>query len=236
MGDLAAWFTDPAQWQGPAGIPTRVLEHLQLSAIAVLAAIVIAVPIGLLIGHTGRGGLLAVSVANVGRAIPSYALLLVGFTIFGFGFQAPFLTLLLLTIPPVLTNTFVGVREVDRDTVEAARGMGLSGMQVLRRIELPLALPLMLGGIRTAAVQAVATATLAALIAGGGLGRYVVDGFALRDEAQLLGGAVLVALLAILTERAFALLEHRAALPGTRRPSIHPGGDVLTPAAPRSTA
>ena len=213
---LALWLTDPEHWAGAGGVPTRVLEHLHLSALAVLAGIAIAVPIGLLIGHTGRAVFLATSVANIGRAIPSLALLVILFPVFGFGLAAPFVALLLLTIPPILTNTYVGVGGVDRDTVEAGRGMGLSEPQILLGVEVPLALPLMIAGVRTAAVQAVATATLAALIAGGGLGRYIVDGFALRDEGQLLAGALFVGVLAIATERSFGFLERRVVSPGLR--------------------
>jgi osmoprotectant transport system permease protein len=211
---LVAWLTDPANWQGPNGVPVRLLEHLQLTAIALVVAGLVALPIGLVLGHTGRGGFLAVSAANLGRAIPSYALLLIFFPIFGFGLEAPVLALVLLSLPPILTNTFVGMREVDRDMVEAARGMGMTARQLLAGIELPAALPVILTGVRTAAVQAVATATLAALIAGGGLGRYIVDGFALRDEGRLLAGALLVALLALATERFFTFLQGRLVSPG----------------------
>jgi len=217
LANLVAWLIDPAHWQGPNGVPIRLLEHLQLTAIALVVAGLIALPIGLVLGHTGRGGFLAVSAANLGRAIPSYALLLIFFPIFGFGLEAPVLALVLLSLPPILTNTFVGMREVDRDMVEAARGMGMTARQLLAGIELPAALPVILTGVRTAAVQAVATATLAALIAGGGLGRYIVDGFALRGpegQGRLLAGALLVALLALGTERLFTFLQGRLVSPG----------------------
>ncbi len=229
LGQLVAWLTDPGHWTGPGGVPTRLLEHLELSALAVIAGIAVAVPAGLVIGHTGRGAFLATSVANMGRAIPSYALLLILFPVFGFGLGAPLVALLLLTIPPILTNTYVGVRSVDRDTVEAGRGMGFTARQILLRIEARLALPLVLAGIRTAAVQAVATATLAALIAGGGLGRFIVDGFARRDEGQLLAGALFVGVLAIVTERVFGFLERRAVPPGLLSGR---GAEVATPGAP----
>ena len=209
LGQLIRWLADPLHWTGPGGVPTRLVEHIQLSALAVLAGMAIAVPVGLVIGHTGRGAFLATTIANLGRAIPSYALLLILFPVFGFGLGAPLVALLLLTIPPVLTNTHVGVSAVDRDTVEAARGMGLDARRVLLGIEVPLALPLIVAGVRTAAVQAVATATLAALIAGGGLGRYIVDGFALGEfgRPQVLGGALLVALLAVAAELALGGVE-----------------------------
>lgn len=213
-GDLAAWFADPARWTGTAGIPNRMLEHVVLSGLAVLVAAGIAVPVGLLIGHTNRGALLAVSVANIGRAVPSLALLIVFVSVLGLGFRNALVVLVLLAIPPILTNTYAGMRGVDRDVVEAGRGMGMAPATLLWRVELPLAVPAIVAGARTAAVQVVATATLAALVGGGGLGRYIVDGFAVRDEARLLGGAVLVALLALATERAMTLLERRLTSPG----------------------
>jgi osmoprotectant transport system permease protein len=231
------WLGDPAHWQGPTGIPTRLVEHVELSALSIVVALAIALPIALYTGHTGRGGALAVNVAGVGRAIPSYALLIVFFPIFGFGLLTPLLALVLLSIPPVLANTYVGLRGVDREVIDAARGMGMGEWQVLARVELPTALPLIIAGVRTAAVAAVATATLAALIAGGGLGRFIVDGFALQDQAMLVSGAVLVAVLAVATERLFTLAEIRLVSPGIRLASGSatgapdgPAGRVVEPA------
>jgi osmoprotectant transport system permease protein len=228
FAEMARWFADGKNWTGRNGVPTRLLEHIEISAAGVALALLVALPVGLLIGHVRRGEFLAVSIANLGRAIPSFAILSIVFqimlTYFGkaaFGFWPTVIALFLLAIPPILTNTYVGVEGVDRDTVEAARGMGMTGGQVLTRLELPLALPLMIAGIRTAAVQVVATATLAALIAGGGLGRYIIDGFAQGDTPQVLAGAVLVAVLAILTELGFGLLERvvspRTSSQGRRR-------------------
>jgi osmoprotectant transport system permease protein len=186
-----------------------------------LVAMLVALPLGLLIGHTGRGGLLAVGVANLGRAIPSYALLLVFLPIFGLGDEAAFPALVLLAIPPILVNAYVGLREVDADLIEAGRGMGMTELQLLTRVEVPAAAPVIVAGLRTAAVAVVATATLAALVAGGGLGRYIADGFGLRDEARLVAGAILVALLALVVERGFTFVERRTLLPGDRRkPSV----------------
>jgi osmoprotectant transport system permease protein len=216
IGEVIAWFTDPANWTGTPGIPNRTFEHVWLSALTVLVGAAIALPVGLAIGHTGRGAFLAVSVANIGRALPSYSLLLIFFTFFGVGFATAFPALLVLTIPPILTSTYVGVKEVDRDMVEAGRGMGMTEVQLLKRVELPMALPVIVAGVRIAAVQVVATATLAALVGGGALGRFIVDGFGLRQEDQLVGGAILVALLALLTERSFTLLERRVVSPGLR--------------------
>jgi osmoprotectant transport system permease protein len=212
VGEVAAWFSDPARWTGTDGIPNRLFEHIQLSGVAVLVGLAIALPIGLLIGHSGRGAFLVVSVANIGRAVPSYALLLLLFPIFLFSTPIP--ALILLAIPPILTNAYVGVREVDRDLVESGRGMGMTGWQVLTGLELPIAVPVIVAGIRTAAIQVVATATIAALVAGGGFGRYIVDGFGLRDEAMIVGGAILVAILAIVVERAFTLIEGLVTSPG----------------------
>lgn len=217
IGEVVAWFTDPANWSGTNGIPNRTLEHVLLCGLVVVVGIATAVPLGLAIGHTRRGAFLTVSVANVGRAIPSYALLLIFFTVFGIGFATAFPALLALSIPPILTSTYIGVTEVDRDVVEAGRGTGMTERQVLRQVELPLAMPVIVAGVRTAAVQVVATATLAALVGGGGLGRFIVDGFALQDDGQLVGGAILVALLALLTERSFTYLERSLISPGLRR-------------------
>jgi osmoprotectant transport system permease protein len=210
------WLSDPAHWQGPNGIPTRLVEHVELSALAIVVALAIAIPVAFYTGHTGRGGALAVNVAGLGRAIPSYALLIVLFPLLGFGLITPLVALVLLSIPPILANTHVGLRGVDPEVVDAARGMGMRESQVLTRVELPAALPVMMAGIRTAAVAAVATATLAALIAGGGLGRFIVDGFALQDQAMLVSGAILVAVLAVVTERGFTFAERRLVSPGVR--------------------
>jgi osmoprotectant transport system permease protein len=210
------WLADPLHWQGPDGIPVRVLQHLVFSVSSVVVAAAIAVPVGLLSGHTGRGGFFAVNVANIGRALPSLALLAILLPLalqlrLGAAFWPTFVALVLLAIPPILTNTYAGVREVDRELVEAGRGMGLSESQVLARLEWPVALPVIVGGLRTAAVQVVATATLGAFISGGGLGRYIIDGFANNDLARVFAGAVLVAALAVATEAGFAIVQRRVA-------------------------
>jgi osmoprotectant transport system permease protein len=247
FGEVATWFRDPNHWAGPNGIPIRVMEHLWISGVSVLAAVLIAVPVGLLIGHLRRGDFLVVSIANLGRAIPSFAILSIVYQLLlqvigaaAFGFWPTVISLIVLSIPPIVTNTYVGIREVDQPTVEAARGMGMSERQVLGRLELPLAVPLMVAGIRTAAVQVVATATLAALIAGGGLGRYIVDGFAQGDQPKILAGAVLVAVLAIATELLFAVIE-RLVTPrtasGPRGPRLAIGSPppMVEPAGGRSS-
>jgi osmoprotectant transport system permease protein len=222
LGDVARWFADPAHYRGTDAVQARILEHVAVSGLAVVVGLLIALPIGLYLGHTGRFGFAAVNLANIGRAIPSLAAIALAIPIAGtllgvqngLGFWPTFFALIPLAIPPVLTNAYVAVRGVDRDVIEAARGMGLSEAGILRRIELPLALPLILAGVRTAAVNVVATATLGALVAFGGLGRYIVDGLALQEYDRLLAGAVLVALLAIAVEVAFGTFERAAISPG----------------------
>jgi osmoprotectant transport system permease protein len=216
IGNLIHWLTNSQHWSGPDGIPIRIGQHLFISAVAVAASIAVALPIGLAVGHRRRGEFLAVSVANVGRAVPSFAVLVLVFVFMtrlapsiAYGFGPGVITLLLLGIPPILTNTIVGVQNVDADTVEAARGMGMRERDILLRLELPLASGLILGGVRTAALQVVATATLVALIGGGGLGRYIIDGNAQGDTTMTVAGAVLVALLAILTELAMGYAQRK---------------------------
>jgi osmoprotectant transport system permease protein len=209
LADIFRWLSDGANWTGPSGIPTRIYEHLQMSLQAIALGASIAIPIGLAIGHTRRLEFFAISVGNIGRALPSFGIVALTYAVTldwpgNIGFWPTFIALVLLTIPPVLTNTYVGIKGVDEDTLEAARGMGLSGMQSLARIEVPLGVPLIVAGLRTAAVQVVATATLGAFTGWGGLGRFIVDGFAIGDDAQIGGGAFLVAGLAVLTEMVMA--------------------------------
>ncbi|GAC1656811.1 MAG: ABC transporter permease [Candidatus Dormibacteraceae bacterium] len=210
IASVIAWFADPAHWSGSGGVPRRLLEHVVISGVAVLAGLIIALPIGVGLGHWGRFGNLAINVSNVGRAVPSFAILVIAFQIFGLGNYPAFVALTLLAIPPMLTNSYIGVRDVDPEVRDAARGMGMRPRRLLVDIEIPLALPLMMAGIRTAAVQVVATATLAALVAGGGLGRFIIDGLGQRDDAQVFAGAVLVAGLAITVELILSRLEQFA--------------------------
>jgi osmoprotectant transport system permease protein len=213
------WLNDPANWQGRNGVPYLTWEHLYISGLAVALAAAVALPLALVLGHTGRGGALTVVVTNVSRAIPTLALLTVfAATAIGFGNRATIIALAVFAVPPLLANAYVGVRGVDRDIVEAARGMGLSERSVLTRVELPLALPLIAAGLRTAAVQVVATATLAALVGGGGLGTIINSGFGRQDTGQIVAGGILVAALALVTEGVLALVQ-RAVTPGsTLRP------------------
>jgi osmoprotectant transport system permease protein len=209
LGRVFGWFTTAAHWHGPGGVPHRLAEHIELSAGALVTAALIALPIGLVLGHVRRGGVVVVNVANVGRALPSLALLILAQNFFGIGPRPAYVALVALAVPPIVTNSYIGVRDVDPDVREAARGMGMAGRQILWRVELPLALPLVVAGVRTAAVNVVATATLAAIIAGGGLGRFIVDGLAQRDSPQAFAGAVLVAVLAIATEVGLGGLQRR---------------------------
>jgi osmoprotectant transport system permease protein len=202
-----AWFTDSANWQGSNGIPTRLGEHLHLSFESVLIAAVIALPVGIVLGHYGRFGNLAINISNVGRAVPSFGIIVIAFQIFGLGDVPIVIALTALAIAPMVTNSYVALREVDPDVRDAARGMGYRELAQLVRVELPLAVPLIMAGIRTSAVQVVATATLAALIGGGGFGRYIVDGLATQHYWVTFAGALLVAALALATEVSLSTLE-----------------------------
>ncbi|WP_377645488.1 ABC transporter permease [Oryzobacter terrae] len=217
---LVSWFTDPANWSGEDGIPARLLEHLQYTLLSLLVAAVIAIPLGLWVGHTGRARWL-VSLANSLRAVPTLGLLFVvalwlGPKIQGdLAFTLPsILVLALLAIPPLLAGTYAGIEAVDPAARDAAKGVGMTGAQVLRQVELPNALPLLYSGIRSAVLQVVATATIAAYIGLGGLGRYLIDGIALGDYARAAGGAVIVAVLALLLDGLLALAQRRTVSPG----------------------
>jgi len=207
LSNVARWFADPTHWSGPDGIPQRLAEHVQISAESVAIGALIALPIGIALGHYGRFGNLAINISNVGRALPSFGVLVIAFQVFGLGSLPILAALVALAIPPMITNSYVGLREVDADVKEAARGMGYRELARLVRVELPLAVPLVMAGIRTSAVQVVATAILAALIAGGGFGRYVIDGFAQQDYTKLFAGAVLVGVLAMATELSLSAVE-----------------------------
>ncbi len=221
LGEVAAWFADPGSWTGRSGIAARLTEHLWISGVSLAASLAIGLPLGLFIGHTGRWAAAVVAVANVGRAVPSLgfmglaflALLPVGL---GVGPLPAILALTALGIPPIVVNTYAGLRDVDRDLLEAARGMGMRGSEVLRRVEVPVALPVILAGVRTSAVQIVATATLATVVGGGALGELILIGFNIRDQAQIFGAALLVALLSIGTEIGFAAIQRAATSPGVR--------------------
>jgi osmoprotectant transport system permease protein len=222
VSETLAWLADPLHWQGSDGILTRVLEHLAMSGTALGLAALMALPAGIWLGHTGRGAFLVINAVNVGRALPSMALLAFALPLafrlgLGLGFWPTVMMLAPLGVPLMLTSCFVGLRAVDRDLVDVARGMGMRGWEVLSEVELPLAVPVILGGIRNAAVSIVATAPLGALVASGGLGRYIVDGLARQETGRLAAGAALVALLSIAVELTFARLERWVAVAAGER-------------------
>jgi len=210
------WFTQPSQWSGPDGIPNRVAEHLYYSSLALLIAAVLALPLGLLIGHTGKLGFLVVNSGNAARALPTLGLVGLAVVVFGIGLVPTLVPLVALAVPPILVNTYEGIRQVDPDLRDAAKGVGMTGSEVLFRVEMPVAMPLILLGLRTAAIQIVSTATIAAYVGLGGLGRYIFDGLARREYESMVGGAVLAVLLALLTEAAFVLLAKVTVARGVR--------------------
>jgi len=222
-----SWFTDGKHWSGPDGVPHRVVEHLGIAGISVGLAILIALPVAVLLGRRRRGGNLVINIANGGRAIPTFGVLVL-FAVgpFGIGNSAAIAALTLFAIPPILTNTFTGMRGVDADVKEAARGMGMTWRQLLRRVELPLAVPLIAAGIRTAAVQVVATTTLAAFVGTGGLGRFIIDGYSVQDLPKVLAGAIIVAMLALLTEVGLGVVQARLT-PGERAAAVLPGSQAV---------
>jgi len=212
LGEVIDWFTDPANWTGIDGIPNRLWEHIQMSALAMMIAAAIAVPVAVYLAHRRIGGSFVVAVVNIGRAIPSFAVVAVALPItirmgLGLGFWPTLLALLFLAVPPLFSHAHAGVVGIDAALVDAAVGMGMTDSQVIRRVEVPLALPVLMDGGRIAAVQVVATATLGALVAWGGLGRYIIDGFATQNLPEVFAGGLLVALLAIATEGVFSLAD-----------------------------
>jgi len=212
------WLSDPAQWSGVSGISNRLLEHVAVTFAALLVAALIAVPVGLIIGHTRRGEALVGAITGGMRAIPTLGLLTLFGLWLGIGIEAPFLALVILAIPSLLVGAYSGVEAISADTPRAAQAIGMRPAQVLLTVELPLALPVIVGGIRAATLQLVATTTLAAYTADTGLGRYIFSGLKTRDYAEMLGGAVLVILVAVILEVILASCQHfarRAAQPST---------------------
>jgi osmoprotectant transport system permease protein len=214
--DVFSYLTTASNWHGSSGIPERILQHLGYSAEALLLAAAIALPLGLMSGHTGRGGAALSMISNASRALPTYGLLVLFAILIGVGFQAALIPLILLAVPSMLVNTYVGIRDVDRSVVDAARGTGMRGWQVLLRVEVPVALPLIFLGLRLAAIQVVSTATIAAAVGLGGLGRYIIDGQASRNFAELGAGALLVCLFAIVIEAFFLICQRILVSPGVR--------------------
>ncbi|NIL74179.1 ABC transporter permease [Rhodococcus sp. B10] len=225
-----SYIFDATNWQGSTGIGARILEHVWYSLLAVVVSAAIAVPIGLIIGHVRRGEVAVVGLVNALRSLPTLGVLVFLVLLIGLGLVPPILALVLLGIPPLLAGTYAGIANVDDNVVDAARAMGMTELQVLFRVEVPNALPLILGGLRNSTLQVIATATVAAYVNLGGLGRYIFDGLALYQYDRVLVGAILVAVLALVIDGLLALAVY-ASVPGTgrlRRPT-QPG-----PRAPRA--
>jgi osmoprotectant transport system permease protein len=224
-----SWLTTAASWQGEEGILHRLWEHVWLSGVSVLVACLIALPLGIWLGHLGRGGAVAINLANIGRAIPTLGVIIL-FAVSPLGLNTWTLiaTLVVFAAPPILANAYVGVSTVDRDAKESARGMGMSGAQVLRRVEVPLALPLIAAGIRTSTLQVVATATLAGYTGNGTLGQIVFRGFNVNLDYLVVGGAILVAALALVTELLLGLLQRLVTPAGLRVRGRGPVRDAST--------
>lgn len=236
LGDVFQYLLDPQNWTGPRGLANRLWQHVSISAIGMVIASTVALPPAVYLGHRRTGGFLAVSVVNIGRAVPSFGVVGVMFPITisiaflatPLGFWATLIALILLAMPPIFVNAYVGVREVDAALVEAARGMGMTDREVLTSLEIPLGLPLIMAGLRTAVVAVVATATLGAVVGFGGLGRYIIDGFAQGNDVLIYVGSLLVAIMAITTELGFGWLEKRTtpATTSQRTPGEDPMVDL----------
>lgn len=232
IGRIIEWLTSASSWTGSGGIGARIVEHLQYSGIVLLLAILLAVPLGLVIGHTGRGGW-AVALANAARAVPTLGLLFAMALWLGpqirsqLAFVIPsIVVLILLAIPPVLSGAYAGVAAVDPAARDAAKGVGMRPLQVLTRVEIPCALPLLISGIRAATLQVIATATIAAYAGLGGLGRFLIDGLAAGNYVVTAGGAILVALLALAVDGVLALVERLVVSPGLTGRTARRGGNV----------
>ncbi len=207
IDDTVTWFSDGANWSGDSGVPVRVVEHVGYSALTVGLAAAVAIPLGLWIGHTGRLRGVAVTLTGAMRALPTLGLLTLFALITGIGLTAPILALVILAIPPLLAGAYSGLEAVDRQTIDAARAMGMTEWQILGRVEVPLALPLVVGGFRSATLQVVATATVGAYIGLGGLGRYIIDGQAVSDYPRMVSGSILVIALALVLDAVFVGLQ-----------------------------
>jgi osmoprotectant transport system permease protein len=221
MNDVVSWLTDATHWSGGEGIPLRVWEHLKYAGLALLIAAVLAIPLGLWVGHTGRGRFAAVNLTGGLRAVPSLGLLYCSLMLLGPKLDGDTavllpteLVLVVLAVPPILAGAYAGVDQVEPAARDAARGMGMTGGELLRRVEIPCSLPLIASGLRSAALQVIATATLAATVGLGGLGRYLIDGLAVRDYAQMASGAILVAALALVVDLVAATLQRVVVSPG----------------------
>jgi osmoprotectant transport system permease protein len=213
---MIEWLTAAGNWSGPRGIPVRILEHLGYTGLTMAIALAIAVPIGLYVGHTGRGRVVIVSGIGILRALPTLGMVFLFVLLAGLGLLPPIWALVLLAVPPVLSGVYAGISSVNRSTVDAARALGMSELQVLFRVEVPNGLPVILGGVRAAVLQVVATAAVVAFINLGGLGVFLVEGTQLRDYGRLFGGAVVIGVVAIAVDLLMALLQKFAISPGLR--------------------
>jgi osmoprotectant transport system permease protein len=213
------WLFDPSHWSGSQGVPQRLIEHLGYVALTMIIALVIAIPIGAWIGHTRRGGFVVVGLANGLRALPTLGLLVLLVGLVGLGLFGPLVALVILAVPPILAGTYAGIRNVDSAVVDAALGMGMRGRDVLLQVELPNALPLIIGGVRSAVLQVISTATIAAYVGLGGLGRFIIAGLAVHDFPQMIAGSILVALLAIVADLLLAGLQKLLVSPGLQIPA-----------------
>ncbi|HEY7704492.1 MAG TPA: ABC transporter permease [Acidimicrobiia bacterium] len=219
FSDLIAYLADPNSWTGQDGIIARLSEHIGLSVLAVVLAVILALPPAMVLAHRRKGSVLAVGLVNVGRAVPTFGVIALALPLclalgLGLGFWPTLIAMVVLAMPPIFTNTYTAVRQVDPAVVEAAEGMGFTGRQVMTGTELPLGMPVIWTAIRIASVQVVATATLGAIVGWGGLGRYVVDGFAQGNDVLVLLGGLLVALLAVATDLGFSATERLVLPPG----------------------
>lgn len=237
LSEVIDWFADEDNWTGRRGAIHQLFEHVRMSGVAVIASCLLALPIAVWLGHKRRFGTVAVNVSNVGRAIPSFAILVLGTQLFGLleypiiGSFTTFIALIALAVPPLVTNSYVAVAEVPEELRDAAAGMGMSDLEVLRKVELPVAAPLIMAGVRTAAVQVVATATIAAFVGADGLGRFIIDGRAVGDQAEIFAGAILVAALSLLTEGGLALVQSLVTPKGLRQSELPSGAEAAALAA-----
>lgn len=239
FAEAFAWMLAPAQWAGNYALPKLLVEHLTLTAVSVLIAAAIAVPIGWLIGHTGKGREVAVAISGAARAIPAFGLMILLVLLLGVLRvpQAAIITFVLLAIPSLLAGAYTGLEAIDRRVIDSAKSMGMTGWQIFWKVEVPLGLPLLVGGIRSALLQVIATVTIAAYVNLGGLGWPIIQGIPLQKFDQVLAGAILVAALALLVDLILAAVQHAAVPAGLRagRPTRRRSRD-LTPAAAPATA
>ena len=232
LHEVMSWFSDGGNWTGRRGVIHQLFEHVRMSGVAMLAATILALPPAIWLGHRRRFGTVAVNVSNIGRALPSFAILVIGTQQLGLleypviGSFTTFIALVALAVPPLVTNAYVAVAEVPDELRDAARGMGMSELEMVRRVELPVAIPLLMAGLRTATVQVVATATIAAFVGADGLGRFIIDGRAVNDQAEIFAGALLVALLSLLTEGGLALVQSLVTPRGLRYADVPTGAEA----------